>query len=248
MKTIKKIIFPIIIIAITAVVVNISSGNERSSQSYLATNIERQGSSLLFDTLEHMGYPVSISHRPINILSSTDYVHVVVHPPYPAFDYEYIRANIIPWVTIGGRIVFLHSLLLQDIDLPYTSLERFKIYEIGDGIIITGFSRDVTNYNLMNTPDTGILLEAILRNLDAERLIFVEYYHMPSRNTPLFFRLPIVIRLLIVQFLLICILIVWLTGKRFGNPTPYFEEHERDENEHVHALTRLYMITKRRSK
>jgi hypothetical protein len=42
------------------------------------------------------------------------------------------------------------------------------------------------------------------------------------------------------------LLLIWHVGKRFGKPVPAYEETEREENEQVRALARLYNKTDRR--
>jgi len=42
------------------------------------------------------------------------------------------------------------------------------------------------------------------------------------------------------QLAIIAALIIWRLGKRFGEPIPFYEEIEREENEHIKALANLY--------
>ena len=234
--------FPIVIILITAIVLHFS-GQISNDGIYIASSTGEHGVSLFFDTLQHMGYPVEISRRPVNINSDKNHVNIIIQPQY--FNASHIN-DLLEWVRHGGRLIFMSNTpIISEAIISYigTRFGSLIIYEIGNGILVTGNSLEIINQYLMHSYSTGTLLHSIINHWDADIIFFAEYYHGPRSTQNLFARLPLIIRLIFMQLALVGIMIVWYVGKRFGNAIPYYEEHEREENEHVFALTRLYMKT-----
>ncbi|MCL1844790.1 MAG: DUF4350 domain-containing protein [Defluviitaleaceae bacterium] len=225
-----------------------------------------RGASLIFDTLRHMGYPVRRSYRPLTPETDTDSVYVLLQPRSPYIN-DAIASEMLEWVENGGRLVFLHWTYPQtvfdraldnatNIPAPHRHNDNppgvFHLYTHGDGAVLTGASVWIGNYNLMNNHLHGTRLQNVLSDWHAEReisvIFFAEYYH--GLHTPQNFigRLPLVLRLILLQMVILSIVAIWFFGKRFGNPVPYYEEIEREENEYVRALARLYSQIRRKSK
>jgi len=244
----KKFIFPAVIVIIAAIVLH-SFSSDYDGRPFAASTTGERGASLLYDTLRHMGYPVRVSRRPLTARTNADYAYIFIQPHHSHFDYAKAE-ELLDWVYSGGRLIFLHNNPSTILDTlmhsPGTRFGNLTIYEHGQGVLVRGHSSDITNINMINDHDTGARIHAIISNGNTGRIIFAEYYHNPPATEIFFNRLPAIVRLIIVQLGLLGIIIVWHLGKRFGNPIEYYEEHEREENEHVHALARLYMKTRRK--
>ena len=243
LQKLSKFIFPFIIVVLATVVLYVFDDNDGSAPGYVSFSTGERGTSLFFDTLQHMGYPVGQSRTPVDRFANTDDAYIIIQPSNPQVS-SHMAEEMITWASMGGRLVFLQNefptyfeLLLQD-GISYGSL---TIYEVGQGVIVTGSAREITNRNLVNDATAGAMLQSVITRWDADNIWFAEYYHGMGVRTNLFNRLPAVVRLIFVQMILVGIMIVWHLGKRFGNPVPYYKETEREENEHVHALTRLYL-------
>ncbi|MCL1842269.1 MAG: DUF4350 domain-containing protein [Defluviitaleaceae bacterium] len=218
--------------------------------AYSISSTGERGASLLFDTLRHMDYRVRASYRPLTSRTGTDYVYIIIQPRTPLINY-YMAEEMIEWVRNGGRLIFLrgnHPLdLVFDnvINTAGIDLGDFWAYRVGSGEIITGSAPDVRNDYLMNNSGAGQAIQLTLDRWNSERdiatIFFAEYYHGFHTAETFVGRLPLVMRLLLAQVLILTIIAIWHFGKRFGNPVPYYEETEREENEYVHALARLYM-------
>jgi len=241
MRKRSGLLLPAIIVIIAAVVLYVFDRSE-DELPFVSSSTGVHGASLLFDTLQHMGYPVSASRRPLNLQTSIDDAYIIIQPEY--FDISDVE-EILAWIGIGGRLIFLQNdyPTVLDILIPVQGIRygNLTVYEFGRGSVVTGRANEITNRNMAGNANTGTAIHSVLSAWDANRIRFGEYYHGAREADNLFVRLPLVVRLVFIQLGIVGIIIVWHLGKRFGNTVPYYEEHERMENEHVHALTRLYM-------
>ena len=241
----STIVLSVIIAVAAAITIYILSAPDNVvNRSWSVQNTWRNGSSLLFDTLEHMGYNVALSHRPIRASSDTDYVHVVIRPSYFC---DETAKYVLDWVYQGGNLVFIHSVPNYIYDLfGILTGTAPTIHQYGQGHVITARPNDFLNYVLMDSHLPGTNLHHLISSLTFNGIIFVEYYNLPrvGGNENFYNSLPLVIRIIFIFIVLASILAVWHFGKRFGNPIQYYEEYERDENEHVHALAKLYWKAK----
>ncbi|MCL2198910.1 MAG: DUF4350 domain-containing protein [Defluviitaleaceae bacterium] len=206
------------------------------------------GVSLLRDTMRHMGYTARVSRRPLNPRTDIDHIYFIVQPRTPYVN-AYMAWEMLDWVRAGGRLIFLCS------SYPNTIIDRalsthgrevggFLIYRYGLGEVITGNATALTNYELMHNSLSGQLVQSFVTGWNTERtgeIFFAEYYHGFHAPETFVGRLPLVIRLVMLQILIVAIIVILHLGKRFGNPVEFYEETEREENEYVRALARLYM-------
>ena len=244
-------IIPTVIVALAILVISLfevdTTGNPYSSFS--ATE---RGSSLLFDTLQHMGYDVRVSYRPLNRYTSTDYVYIIIQPRTPPVNSS-MASEMLEWVRRGGHLIFLcrnypRTAIDHEINAQGSQLGNFTRYQLGNGEILTGRASQITNYRLMNDSESGQMLHAAISNWNPDTIFFAEYYHGFHTAETFIGSLPLVIRLVLAQLVIFVLITLWHLGKRFGNATPYYEETEREENEYVRALARLYMESDRRKK
>ena len=245
LSKLSKIIFPAIIVILGIAVLHFFN-NDTQGGVFTASNTGVRGTSLFFDTLQHMGYPVSITRRPLTTDTNISHLYIIIQPSFPPCTYQ--TEEILDWVQRGGNLIFLQNSSAFRNLLPGegTRIGDIVIHELGQGIIITGTANQITNYNLMNTADIGIQLHAIISHSSPGRIIFAEYYHAAPAGDNLFSRLPLIARLVFIQLGISSLIAIWYFGKRFGNPVPYHDEVEREENEHVHAVTRLYLKIRRK--
>lgn len=213
-----------------------------------------RGASLIFDTLRNMGYPVRRSYRPLTADSDTENVYVVIQPHSPHVNTS-LANEMLEWVYDGGRLVFLcrthpRSAIDREFNASGTPVGPFTLYTHGAGAVLTGSSAHVENGVLMENHTNGQRIQRVLADWNAERefaaIFFAEYYHGFHTPQNLVGRMPLVLRLILLQMVFLSIVGIWFFGKRFGNPVPYYEEIEREENEYVRALARLYSQIRRK--
>ena len=244
------------LVPLVLVMLAISAGyffDSDDGAAYTSASTGERGASLLYDTLKKMGFGVRRSYRPLTTEISASDVFVIIQPRSPAVC-EFMAAEMLEWVQGGGRLVYLCSRFPNTIidtshEVRGRSVGDFMIYRYGSGEIITGRAAPVTNRALMQDHTSGEAIQSTLTRWNAERKIgnifFAEYYHGAESPTEFAGRMPLAMRLVFLQIIIAVIAAVWHLGKRFGNAVPYYEEVEREENEYVRALARLYMVSKK---
>ena len=219
---------------------------------FSSSSTGERGVSLFQDTLRQMGYTSRTSFRPLNQNTDTSHIYVIVQPRQPHVTEEMAR-DMLMWVHNGGRLIYLCN------TYPFTAIDRvintqardiggFFLYRYGNGEIITGNATALTNSILMENSLNGQLLSSLLTQWSGVRsgdIYFAEYYHGFHVAETFVGRLPLIIRLVMAQILIVSIIALIHLGKRFGNPVPFYEETEREENEYIRALARLYMESDR---
>jgi len=231
------------VIVVLAAVVLFIFASDNDDAMYVSFSAGEGGTSLLFDTLEHMSYPVAISNRPLNSRTNTSHVYIIIQPNAPPVDVA-MAEEMLDWVSQGGRLIFLQNQAVTIIDyvlnIPGRSIGNMMHYTVGRGEVITGRAFEVTNRNMMNDASSGRLIEATLARWNPDRIFFAEYYHGFHASENFIGSLPPIVRLVLLQMVLTAAAIIWHLGKRFGNPITLYDETEREENEYLRALARLY--------
>jgi hypothetical protein len=224
---------------------------DSGAPDYTVFSTRDKGASLLFDTLKQMGYPVAASQRPVNLNANTNDVFIIINPNNPRVTVE-MAEQMLTWVRRGGRLIFLDrefpTVMDRTIGLhARASVEQdyFNHYSLGLGHVITGRSDSLLNKRLMEDSQYGQLIQLNLHAMDADNIWFSEYYHGYRVEESFINQLPRMVQFAGWQLILITLALLWHTGKRFGKPVVYYEEVEREENEQVKALARLYGALKR---
>ena len=209
-----------------------------------------RGVSLLYDTLRHLQLPMAILEQPVSSSVSVNDVVFIIQPTNPRPSMA-MAEELFLWVQRGGRLVYLENnqpnmieRLLQG--QYYSSFGSFRRYQLGMGEVVTGHANTITNTNLMEDPTYGEGLLYLLEGWNPGRIYFAEYYHGFRRVDSAFRRMPIWLQLVAVQVIIGALVLIWHLGKRFGRPVPLYEEIEREENEQVFTLARLYKEADRR--
>jgi len=239
-------IISVIVVLLAALVIHRLSNAREFGEPYSSRSVDADGASLLFDTLHYMGYPVRRSRSPLTSATNINDAYIIIQPRNPMVSSD-MADDMIEWVRQGGRLIFLQNggnIMDARIGSPGGSFGNLTIYEVGSGILVTGRALDIANLAMINNHYTGAAIERILDTWDASRIMFAEYYHGERDDGNMFSRLPLVVRLIFIQLILLSIVAIWYFGKRFGNAIPYYEETERGENEHLHAVVRLLMKRK----
>ncbi|MCL2215731.1 MAG: hypothetical protein FWB91_01795 [Defluviitaleaceae bacterium] len=252
----KRSRIPLMLIVFAAAALIFFLGRGYGGPAYVVSTTDEYGVSLLFDTLRHMDYQVSVGNRPVDRQTDIWAVSVIIQPSIIVNDA--MAKEMLYWVSRGGRLIFLQNRIATVIDSAiitgdlavYVRLlgnfDGFTLYQVGNGEVLTGRALPLSNQRLMNDPAPGGIIHSVLERWNADRITFAEYYHGFQLTENFIGSLPLIVRLILLQMLIVAVMMVWFLGKRFGNPIPYYEETEREENEYVRALARLYMKIKRR--
>ena len=237
----------LIIIVLAAAVFLVLQVDNGDGPPYSPFLTDEPGTSLLYDTLQHMGYPVRIGYAPLTRARNTDHVHVIIQPFNPNITTE-MAQEMLAWVYGGGRLLFLHNNLLNALNQLLPDSATYTIHGLdhhrhGAGTVVIGRAQNVTNRMLVDNAAPGAAIHEIIAEWNADRVYFMVYYHGFHPTETMFSELPLVIRLILIQLGIALLMLLWHMGKRFGRAIPTYEETEREENEQVRALARLYMKT-----
>ena len=251
MKNSKSLVVPVIIlVAASLFMYFLGSGD---GPPYVSNSRGNMGSAVLYDTLSRLGFNVGRSQRPLTARTSTSDVYIIIEPRSPWVTRDMAEV-MLDWVYMGGRLIFLQNTLKTHIDcILECGLERvgedmsgFTLFIHGQGEVLTGQSRTITNINLANNSAAGHVVFTVLTQWDADRVRFADYYHGFHAETTLVGSLPFVIQLFLLQILIFSFAVIWHLGKRFGAAVPYYTVIEREENEYLRSLARLYFLAKKR--
>ena len=221
------------------------SGSGGAEPDYTMFSTNERGISLLYDTLKELKHPVAISYKPITPQTSINDAMLIIEPSSITQD---DIDGILSWVRRGGRLVYMDTnqySLMAGVLAEYESgtAEQMSHYYVGMGTVVTLYTNNVINEVLMVNTQYGQAIRNLLTAWHPDNVYFMEYYHGYQQSNSLLAVLPEGLRLAIYQIAIAAAAVIWMLGKRFGKPIPYYEEIERDENEHVIALARLYEKT-----
>lgn len=246
MKSSRLSLFVILLLALFA---GITWGANRQIHgqrypNFTSFSSSEYGVSLLYDTLRHMRYPVGILYRPVTENVSVGDAVIIIQPTNPRPN-DAMAADILSWVRRGGRLIYLENSRPTVMDRAlmgedYVAFGSLRWYRVGMGEVVTGRANTVANVNLMEDPAYGEGLVYVLSGWDPGRIYFAEYYHGFRRSDSTFNQMPMWLQLVAFQIIIAVVALVWHLGKRFGSPIPLYEEIEREENEQVLTLARLY--------
>jgi hypothetical protein len=217
------------------------NGGGSDEANYTSFNNIENGSSLLYDTLSKMDYNVSRGFAKLDEETGVQSAYIFIMPNN--MDEHFFSA--MDWVYGGGRLIYLDSgyYLMDsylDYDYPIWQDDNFSLYEYGLGQVLTGDSELILNGALIKDNKPGEQIAATLDEWREKDLIFSEYIHGYGASNGAWAKIPTELRYLVFQIFLAMTMLVWFLGKRLGVPLPYFEELEREENEHVKALANIY--------
>ena len=205
------------------------------------------GVSLLYDTLLHLRQPVSILYRPLNSGADINKAVFIVEPTNPGVNMA-MAEEILSWVRQGGRLVYLENTVPNIIDraldgsyeISALATGNMRLYRVGLGEILTGRADIISNIHLTEGSLYGEGILYVLNRWNPAQIYFAEYYHGYHAPDSFFRQLPISIQMAAFQLIIAAVIFSWHLGKRFGEPVPLYEEIEREENEQVLSLARLY--------
>ena len=245
----KTVIFSVIIVSAAAIFLMVMGGND--GPPYVSNSRGDFGAGVLYDTLNQLGFNVGRSRSPLTTRTSLSDAYIILRPRSPFVNDDMAR-EMLEWVYRGGRLIFLSSYPIMDrlLDGHGENVHGFTLYSHGLGEVLTGQASSVANINLAENSQSGHGVFLTLFRWDADRVRFADYYHGFHAGTTLVGSLPLVIQLFLLQSVIFALALVWHLGKRFGAVVPYHEIIEREENEYLRSLARLYFLTgkKRRKK
>ena len=242
MKKTFSWIIPLVIVIAASVFLLVMGGND--GPPYVSTSRGDWGASVLYDTLNKLGFNVSRSQRPLTARTSLADVYIILSPRSPFVNDE-MASVMLEWVYRGGRLIYLDNFptferLLEGVG---EQVLGFTLFRHGQGEVLTGFARYVANVSLVENSESGHGVFLTLSGWNPDRVRFADYYHGFHAGTTLVGNLPFVVQLFLIQSVIFALALIWYLGKRFGAVMPYHNIIEREENEYLRSLARLYYLT-----
>ena len=248
MKKTMSWLIPLILVVAAVTFLSLMGGND--GPPYLSNSRGDRGASVLYDTLSLLEFNVGRSRRPLTTRTSLNDAYIILSPRSPFVD-EAMAREMLEWVYMGGRLIFLDSIPTIS-NLLYGEGEQvyeFMLHRHGLGEVLTGRSFYVLNETLASKEplfNGGYAVFSTLTGWNPERVRFADYYHGLHAGTTLVGSLPLVVQLVLIQSVIFALALIWYLGKRFGSVIPYYEIIEREENEYLRSLARLYFLSGKR--
>lgn len=235
------VLFLILIPMFLAGAFYISSRAEKNLPSYTVNNKSRDGYSVFYETLKELGHPVERTMTPIQ---GQSFQTVQIVSEGGSFN---INSNEIKeWVKEGGNIVYLTYkgvAFFETASVPERK-GAVTIYNFGEGKIIVGDALALTNNALLKDKDKAYEIYKEISGLVRPIYFNEGYIYSQENKLSLWDYIPMDIKFIIYQLLLVLAAFFYYKGKRFGKPVPLYEEEERSENEYVYSAASLYRVGK----
>ncbi|MDR1001296.1 MAG: DUF4350 domain-containing protein [Clostridiales bacterium] len=218
---------------------------ESTAPNFSTYDTEGKGTALLYDTLSKMGYSVDRGFEFVTLDADTRQTQLLIQPAMWFSPDE--QDEIMEWVASGGRLIVLESggytqfdYYFEDFYFADVANDYYYGYYYGLGMIVTGDSGPITNAALMENSRPGAALAEILGQTSHGRIVFNEAIHGYVDERSTWQKVPDQLKVIVFHIAILAFYLVWHYGKRFGEPIMYYEEVEREENEHAKALANLY--------
>lgn len=206
---------------------------------YTVENKNKMGYSVFYESLNQLNYPVERALKSLDNYQ-TDTIHII--PPGGRFDLN--DSNVKKWIENGGILVYLTQETESQIEYgtPVKTKNHFKLYTYHKGTIIKVDSNTLINKTLIKDTKKAYELLQQIGNLSYEKLYFNESYLISTNTTKTLWDIvPLEIKYIIYQMIIVLCAFFYYKGKRFGKIVQFYEETERNENEYLYSVASLYM-------
>jgi hypothetical protein len=240
--SIDFVIFTILIPLFLISALYISFRLDDKLPTYSIINKSRDGSSVFYEALRKLNYPVDRTLEPVG---TQDINSIQIVAAGGNFNTE--AKEVKEWVEKGGTLVYLNNSPVNSfLDGMAPELKvSFKKTNKGKGAVIEYSAAHFTNKALAkNTSAAYKLLEGIEEYKD-KKIYFNESHLFATTVKKSFWDfIPLEIKFIIYQLILVIAAFFYYKGKRFGKTIPLYEEAERNENEYLYSAAALYKQAK----
>lgn len=219
---------------------------------YTVFNYTSEGTSLLYDTLSKMGFNVVTDYSKIKRENPINDAQIIIEP-YSSQISEADDIELLSYIYRGGRAIYLTDLrfeyiqiLLMNLDIEVLYFQsEYALISYGLGEIFVGPSAYISNQELLLDWEAGYMVADVLTRWNPTAVKFNEAYHGYIYEPDLWALLPVNLKNIIYQLIIILVLIVWKHGKTFGSPIPDLRSGEapqqiRQETEYLKTLAGIY--------
>ena len=220
----------------------ISTRMEKNLPPYSVSNKSKMGYSVFYESLDKLNYPVERTLKQL-IYYKANSVQIIS----PGGNFNINNQEVKQWVEKGGVLVYFTPETSKSIKYATSAKANgnIKLYTYGKGRIINADADFVTNKMLLKDTTNAYDLLKEIGDFPYEKLYFNESYLFSSANTKsIWDAIPIEIKYIIYQMLIVLVAFFYYKGKRFGKAMPFHEEVERSENEYLYSAASLYRQAK----
>jgi len=230
---------------------------DKLQTEFSASNTGLTGLSLYTRTLEDLGFETKYSSAPPR--DSEDDVLWTLTLSRTNAASELAFASILEQVGDGGRILLLYpgdsceyadfseSGYIRDHDVSFTSVDQvdYTLTEWHDttgSVILTASLDPLVNLFIADDPAYAyLLLQQIHPLMGGTGIRHNDYYlYWQPIGTSLWLDMPLWLKMIVCQLLVVLIAFILYRGKRFGKAKKYLEEEEPEEDQVPKAVGELY--------
>lgn len=226
---------------------NYAQHRNNNAISYSVLNKGSKGVSVIYEAMKELDYPVKLVLDDVKDQAHDKVQIIIVSEDNAKFDIN--DDKIRKWIKNGGKLVCLYE-DFQNKKLNYgKTIDTFRphankngaVYIYGKGKILMGDSELITNKTLVKDTDGAYWVLNQIDKWNYRKIEFNEFYHYTGNKKPSLWRdIPIGIKLILFQLVILIAAIIFYKAKRFGKPIPLYEEVERSENEYIYSVASLY--------
>jgi len=220
----------------------ISTKMEDKLPNYSVVNKAKMGYSVFYESLSKLNYPVEKALKPVNDYETNN---VQIIPSGGEFDIN--KEEVKQWVENGGMLVYLSPETTNKIKYgtEVESKGNISIYKYHKGVIINADADSIANGTLIKDTDKAYELLKQISGLSYEKIYFNEsYFYSSNSKKSLWGVVPMEIKYIIYQMIIVLCAFFYYKGKRFGKIIPLYEEVERSGNEYLYSVASLYRQAK----
>lgn len=220
----------------------ISNRMENRLPPYSVMNRSKTGCSVFYEALRELDYPVDRVMRP---LSSYDNKSIQIAAGMGSFDVN--SDEVKKWVRDGGILVYIEDNIFKPIEYDVSPEIRVycKIYKYHSGVIVSIDGNSLTNKALTKSTRAAYELVQEISKYKYDKIYFNEaHLYSDINKKSLWDYVPVGMKYIVYQFLLVLAAFFYYKGKRFGKTIPLHEEVERSENEFLYSTASLYRQAK----
>lgn len=205
---------------------------------YLVSNKSKMGYSVFYESLRKLNYPIERTLKPVNELKPNS---VQIIAPGGTFDIN--NQEVKKWIEKGGILVYLTPKTVPSIKYgtAINTKGNIKLYSYHKGRIIKTDADFIANKILIKDTSKAYELLKEISNLSYEKIYFNEsYLFSKSSAKSLWDTVPLEIKYIIYQMIIVVGAFFYYKGKRFGKTIPLNSEVERSENEYLYSAASIY--------
>lgn len=217
----------------------ISSRIESKLPSYSVINKSRTGLSVFYETLKELKYPVDRTIKPIKSYDKKS-IQIAAETGNLDINSEEIKR----WIEDGGTLIYLRDNIFGSIEYEVNPGLSITTSKLKKGNIVEVEGRGLTNKALTKSTDLAYELLMEIDKYPYDKIYFNEAHLYPSAKKSLWDSVPIGVKYICYQLIIIIIAFFYYKGKRFGKPIPLSDEVERRENEYLYSTASLYRQAK----